>query len=179
MRSRSRRVSFALGGLYGILAATGLVLLGEALFVPRAPVVYRVPPPETASPLILAHVGREADLAKRRMTRRIAVPPAAPKADRPAPVPLESIIRLAGILDFGGKRPSLAVIEIATANETKAFKAGDAIGDTGAILREIGDGVIVEYGRRLYKVTYAGVREHSANPVGARNPDRQGLREER
>jgi hypothetical protein len=74
---------------------------------------------------------------------------------------------LTGILDFDGRRPTLALIETPATNETKAYQSGDPIGETGVILREIKEGVIVEYEKQRFKVTYGAIQEIPAGAVGA------------
>jgi hypothetical protein len=104
-------------------------------------------------------------LAQRRFTRRVtaAAAPAPQKVQDPV---LDQMIKLTGILDFGGKQPTLAVIETSSPKESKAYKSGDRIGETGIQIKEIKEHVIVEYEKRRFKVTFVGVQELPAAALG-------------
>lgn len=164
-RRQEHLLSRGLWTLYAVLTAGGLALLAEALFLPRParPFELKLPPGEAASGLALP-VTRDG-LVERRFTRRIAAAaaPAAPVGKAPD-LSLDRLIKLTGILDFDGKKPTLAVIE--TPTDSKAYKAGDKVGETGVLIRDIKDYVIVEYERRRFKVTFLGIQELPANAVG-------------
>ena len=167
MTARGERVlARSLWTLFALLSVSGLGMLGYALFTPRpVPALPAIPEtPLAAGPLRVPDPSVE-ELARRRMTRRIEE---RPKAEAPAaagPIPIDSILKLKGVLDFGGKQPSLAVIELPGERKTKAYQAGDKIGGTGAVLREVGESVVVEYDRRRYQLTYKGAKD-MGSPVG-------------
>lgn len=167
-RRGERRLAAALWTLFAALSAGGLGLLAFALFSPRpVPALPELPADARLSlPEIRpADPGVEA-LARRTLTRRVAERPREEAPAAAGPVPIDSLLKLKGILDFGGKQPSLAVIEILGDRKTKAYQAGDKLGGSGAVLRQVGDSVIVEYDRRRYKLGYKGAREIPANSVG-------------
>jgi len=101
------------------------------------------------------------------MTRTVARAVSPGPAAAAGPLPLESMVKLTGILDFGGKSPTIAVIE--TPQESKGYKAGDAVGETGAVVRTVTDYVVLEFARKRYKLTFKGVEELPANAVGSRD----------
>jgi len=153
---------------FGLFGAAGLGVLAYALFTPR-PILPPPAIPEIAvrpEPLRAPDPSIEA-LARLRMSRRLEEGPREPTTGPSGPVPIDSILRLKGVLDFGGKQPSLAVIELAGERKTRAYQAGDKIGGSGAILHEVGDQVVVEYDRRRYRLTYKGAKD-LGSPVGDR-----------
>jgi hypothetical protein len=166
IRKADRRVAATLWAIYGVLAVAGLALLAEALFVRRDPELPAFAPPSIPSPLELRHAlppPVEA-LANRRMTRKVAARPSQAAAIAAAPPALESLVHLTGILDFGGKSPSVAVIE--TPTETKGYRPGDSVGSTGALVRSVTDYVILEFEKKRYKLTFKGMEELPAKAVG-------------
>jgi len=150
------------------LALGGLGLLAEALFVPRLParLEIKMPPADDPTVLLPLPAGGKDALIDRRFTRRIVAQTAAAEApaSKAPDLSLEHLIKLTGILDFGGKQPTLAVLE--TPQDSKAYKAGDKVGETGVVVREVKDYVIIEYERRRYRVTFKGIQELPAAAVG-------------
>lgn len=162
-RSREKVLTRALWTLYGVLAAGGLALLGFALFAPSrtVPFVLKVPAAKKSLPtLTLSQDG----LADRRFTRRVAASATPEGPARAQAVTLDQLVKLTGILDFGGKQPTLAVIE--ATGESKAYKAGDKVGETGVVVKDIKEYVVVEFEKRRFRVTFAGIQELPANSVG-------------
>jgi hypothetical protein len=169
MTQRGERIlKRTLWTLYAVLGMGGLACLAAALFVPHPPRPMDLKIPAEASPspaTVLPTPG--ADLAERRFTRRLRSTAAMPASVTKGPDSnLEQLIRLTGILDFGGKQPTLAVIETLSPIESKAYKVGDRIGETGVRVKDIKEYVIVEYDRRRFKVTFAGVQELPAAALG-------------
>ncbi len=165
MRTRKdRAIARGLWVLYGVLGLAGLGVLADTLF--------RIPKEQTiVLPSFQEHALRTLELgpsplAERRMTRRIAAGAAAPKPSGPVAVPLEGLIKLTGLLDFGGKQPTLAVLENPATGLSKAYKAGDRIGETGIVLKDVKDYLIVEYERRRFRVTFQKIEEVPADAVG-------------
>ncbi|HEX7900578.1 MAG TPA: hypothetical protein VF950_22625 [Planctomycetota bacterium] len=145
-----------------MLGIAGLGLLAWALFSSRP----RHPLPSVPTDLVLTPVGAgyrvnptvEA-LAGRRMSKGIAELPREASKAAAGPAPIDSLIRLKGILDYGASKPAVAVFELPAERKTMSFQAGDKIGGTGAVLREVGETVVVEYERRRWKLTYKGAQE--------------------
>lgn len=165
-RTQEKRLSRALWTLYGILAVSGLGLLAEALLVPRParPFELKLASAETTTVLTPLPAAKDG-LIDRRFTRRVAAVAApAAAAAKPPDFSLERLIKLTGILDFGGKQPTLAVIE--TPTESKAYKAGDAVGETGVTVKDVKDYAVIEFEKRRFKVTFLGIQELPANAVG-------------
>lgn len=171
---RERHLAGSLWSLYGVLALAGLGLLAEALFVSRTPDSFTFPAPAAPGTPGLRPAAPDLDLlAAKPMTRRITAP-VAPPASKAQGVALDSLLRLTGILDFGGKSPSIAVIELPSTGESKGYKAGDAIGETGAVVKEVAEFVLFEHGKRRFKLTFKGVEEMPLRPVGAAEAPRKG-----
>jgi type II secretory pathway component PulC len=172
MRAQDRLVSRVLWAIYGSLALGGVVLLADALFFPFKPASTRLP--DDVVPL--QSDGRQSleKLATTRMSRRIAPRPAAVQAPVQAAVPLESVLRLTGILDFENASPSVAVIELS--GESKAYRPGDRVGETGAIVLKIADGVLLEYQRKRFRLTFKGLKEVPSDALGSK--DLPGTRED-
>jgi len=160
-----RRLGTALWTLYGILGAAGLAVLALALFIPPKPAEF--PRPPAPAPVLSISAGGGNELASRLLTRRVAAPPkddavAGPKG----PAPIDQVVRLKGVLDFGAAKPAVAVLELPGERKTKSFQAGDKIGTTGAVLRTVGESVIVDYEKRRWKLTYKGAQEIPGGAVG-------------
>jgi hypothetical protein len=103
--------------------------------------------------------GRDlAALAARKMTKTLVkvVPPPPPPPPKPPAPPLESLMRLTGVIDFGEPNPKEAFIETRANTQTRAYKIGDPIGTSGAIVKAIADGVTIEYDGKLWKLTPRG-----------------------
>ncbi|HLY08741.1 MAG TPA: hypothetical protein VKW04_05460 [Planctomycetota bacterium] len=168
IRTREAILVRGLWTLQVMLALGGLGILAETLFVPRLPGRIEIKMPPADDPTVLAPLpsGGKDGLINRRFTRRIAAQAATAEAPPPKAqdLPLEHLIKLTGILDFGGKQPTLAVIE--TPQDSKAYKAGDKVGETGVVVRDVKDYVVIEYERRRYRVTFKGIQELPAAAVG-------------
>ena len=164
-RSREKVLARGLWTLYVVLAIAGLSLLAEALFVPRAsrPFTLKMPSVEEMTSLQPLPAAKDG-LLDRRFTRRVAQAAPASAAPKAQALALDQLIKLTGILDFGGKKPTLAVIE--ATGESKAYKAGDKVGETGVLVKDVKDFVIVEFEKRRFKVTFAAIQELPANSVG-------------
>lgn len=164
--AREKLLVRGLWALHATLAALGLGLFAEALFAPRPAHPFAVKLPAAEAVTELRPLGSEGEsLAARRFTRRVAVSVPSSQAAAKAPdQSLDRLIKLTGILDFGGKKPNLAVIE--TPTESKAYKAGDRVGETGVVVKDVKDFVIVEFEKRRFKVTYLGIQELPADAVG-------------
>jgi hypothetical protein len=164
-RTQEKRLAAGLWILYAVLAAGGLSILAQALFVPRAPRPFtlKMPSPEEMNALQPLPASKDG-LLDRRFTRRVASAAPAAVGTKVQAVTIDQLIKLTGILDFGGKKPTLAVIE--ATGESKAYKAGDKVGETGVVVKDIKDYVLVEFEKRRFKVTFAAIQELPANSVG-------------
>ena len=165
---REGEVRRLLWSLHGALALGGLLLLAHALFVrrparPNGGIALEPPGPRESLPTPLAP-GVE-KLAGTRLTHRLPKPKAAPLPGRP---PLESMVKLTGIMDHGPEEPAVALLELAQTHETKGLKIGDPIGETTAIIRDIGNGVTIEYDHRAWRLTFRGAEVLPDFPPGDR-----------
>ncbi len=106
-------------------------------------------------------------LAKKRMTKAIP-PPSAPRAAPPPKPPLETLLRLSGIVDRGEKAVSEAIIEFVPGGQSKSYKPGDLIATSGARVARITDSVLVEYDGKHWILAFTGVEE--VDPSAAVNP---------
>lgn len=173
-RTTERRIATSLWILYPVFSLMGLAILAEALFVPRLPPRFELTGlPPRSIPSTLPVLQTQEGLAGRSMTRRVQGD-AVPGPGKAVAITIESLIRLTGIMDFGGKRPSLAVIETLAGNESKAYQTGDKVGDTGVRVQEIGETVIVEFESRRYKLTPTGIQELPARALGTTGSERSG-----
>jgi type II secretory pathway component PulC len=164
-RLQEKRLARGLWACYAILALAGLGLLAQALFLPRHPRAFALKMPSVEEMSALQPLPAAKDgLIERRFTRRVAGQAPAAVAAKPQAVGLDQLIKLTGILDFGGRKPTLAVIE--ATGESKAYQAGDRIGETGVTVKNVKDFVIVEYEKRRFKVTFAAIQEVPAGSVG-------------
>ena len=173
-RGRGRvldRALWASAALLGV-AALGIAAL---LFVPRKPLSLPSARLEASKKEAQAPSPDVEILAGTRMSRAVIRSKASAPA-RAQAAPLESLVRLTAVFDFEGKSPALAVVEILQTSESKTVKAGDRIGETGALVREILESVLVEYAGKVYKLTFAGVQEVPNRALGMPAPGREGDR---
>ena len=74
-------------------------------------------------------------------------------------------MKLTGVVDFGGAPE--AVIEAPPNSASKTYRTGDIIGATGARIKAIAEGIVVDYDGKTYRVTFKGVQEEPlAGPIG-------------
>ncbi len=150
---------------WAVLGAAGLGLLAFALFsnralrpLPKLPGIGLAVEAPRGNPDVEA-------LAGKRMSKGVAERSVnLPKASGPAPI--DSVLRLKGVMDFGKARPAEAVVELLSERKTGSFLAGDKLGQSGAVLKAVGETVVVEYERRRWKLTYKGAQELPAAAVG-------------
>lgn len=105
-------------------------------------------------------------LAGKPLSRKIPEPPPAAAPPPPPATPIESLLKLKGVMDYAGRQPSVAVIELLAEQKIRAFLPGEKLGQSGAVLVEAGETVIVEYALRRYRLTYKDIREVPTAPVG-------------
>jgi hypothetical protein len=163
--ARERSVARGLWTLYAIFAIGGVLYLSFALFGarPLRPLQFTLPTAEERITLHPQSGGADA-LADRRFTRRISAIAAPASTAKTPDLSLEQMVKLTGLLDFGDKKPALAVIEVG--GESKAYKAGDKIGETGVVVKAVKEYVVLEFNQRRYKLTFVGAQELPANSVG-------------
>jgi len=162
-----RRLVTVLWSAWAVLGVAGLATLAFALFSNRAPRSFKKGPAELALAKSFELVKPEVEaLAGKRMSK--AVPERARAAPRASagPAPIDSVIRLKGVMDFGKDKGAVAVLELPAERKTRSFQPGDTIGQTGAVLKAVGETVVVEYESRRWKLTYKGAQELPADPVG-------------
>jgi hypothetical protein len=159
-RRRMDAVVAALWVGFAGVGATGFGTLAWTLFRPplQAPAA---PLPEfieaAPSTAKAATPSTPPALPQRRLTRKIPERQGeAPQAPNPSAAPLDSVVRLRGWMNYSGRRPSVAILELMESRKTLALEAGERIGKSGAVLREVGETIIVEYNGQRYKLTYKG-----------------------
>jgi len=164
-RSGEKMLKRALWTLFAFLAAAGWATLAEALFARRPIQTLAVPDLAVLQEVQDAQVDATGGgLVERRFTRLVVKPTQLVSSSKPVGVPLDSLIKLTGLLDFGGIKPTLAVIE--AIGESKSYRAGDHVGETGVVIKDIRDYVIVEFQGKRFKMTFAAIQELPANTVG-------------
>ncbi len=166
-----RRLVRAFWAAWAVLGAAGLGLLAFALFSSGSSRPLPAIPDNLLRGEDAAGLKAKPDLealAGKRMSKGMAERPrpAAKPVAAAGPAPIDSLIRLKGVMDFGPKQGAIAVLELPAEQKTKSFQAGDAIGQTGAVLKVVGEAVVVEYDQRRWKLTYKGAQELPAAPLG-------------
>lgn len=159
-----RRVRLGLWMGAGLLASGALGLAGITFCRPPMPRPLEgdvSPTPQPAPKLTPAEL--EA-FARKPMSRVItkAAPPVPPK---PVVPPLDLVIRLSGIIDYGAGNPREAFIEIRSTSQTKSYKSGDSLPSVGAVVKSISDAVVLQYDGQLWKLTDRGVQALPNDPV--------------
>jgi hypothetical protein len=102
--------------------------------------------------------------AKKRMSRQIVkvAPPPPPKPVLPA---LDTLVRLAGVVDYGPKTPKEAYIETKQNSQTRTYRVGDVVDPGGARVKAIDEGVVLEYDGKLWMLTDRGTSALPTAPV--------------
>jgi len=158
-----RRMRACLWGGAGVLAALALVLAGDALLGPHPP--RPLPPAAPAAPAAAPKLSPQElqAFAQRKMSRSIvkAVVPPPPK---PAVPPLDLVVRLSGIIDYGPESPREAFIEIRQSGQTKSYRVGDPMPPIGAVIKGISDTVTVEYDGKLWTLSDRGASPAPVDP---------------
>ena len=151
-----------LGGAGSCLA--GALYFGSLPFLrPLEP--RRLPDPErVATSGAPAYAPQDLELFARKKISRAIVKAAPPPPAKPVVAPLDLVVRLSGIMDYGPQNPREAFIEIRSTNQTKAYRVGDALPNLGAVVKAISDGVVMEYDGKLWKLTDRGVQP-AADPA--------------
>ena len=159
-----RRLARGFWALAGLIFAAALAIGGIALLHPPA----LRPLPEDAAkvekPLPQLSQAEIDAFARQAMSRAVvkAAPPAPPKL---VVTPLDLLIRLSGIINYGPGSPPEAFIEIRSSTETKGYKEGDSLGNVKAVVKSVSDAVVLEYDGQLWKLTERGVQALSATAV--------------
>ena len=157
-RKTARRLSTAIGALAAIVLIAAAALFVHALLSPRQPRDFSTlsqgadPTPTAGTKSDAAN--RDMDsLAKRKMTRTIVKAPPAPPPKPAAPV-LSTLIRLSGVIDMGGIKE--AILEVKKTRQSRGYREGAAIEDTGAVVKKIHDSVLIDYDARTFRLTASG-----------------------
>jgi hypothetical protein len=153
-----------LWGGTALLGVGSLSLVVFATFYPRPPrplpavSVAAVP----GAPKLSA---KEIETFARKLMSRSIVKPAPPPPPKPVLPPLDMVVRLSGIIDYGPDSPREAFIEIRQTSQTKSYRVGDPLPAIGAVVKGIADGVVMEYDGKLWKLTDRGVTPAAIDPV--------------
>jgi hypothetical protein len=170
-RKREKLIGRGIWVLAVFFTLSALSVAAHAVLVPPG----GGPPRITKGPAAAKLEGRRSEpqdvvmLARRKMSKAIVKPVVAPPAPPPKPPapPLETVVRLAGIMDFGAGVPKEAFIETRAGGRTKAYKAGDAIEGPSAVVKAVTDTVLVEYDGKLWRLSQRGAElVASADPPG-------------
>ncbi len=166
-----RRVRMLLWGMAALLLVGSVALAARALAFPSPLGGAALDGVPSGGRKDAQDLGQDeiAAFARKKMSRTIVKPPPAPPPPPPKPQvpPLDTLVRLSGITAFRNGQPPEALIESRRENQTRSYKVGEAIGTSGAIVREIADVVLVEYDSRRWKLSFTGVEALPAAPVGA------------
>jgi type II secretory pathway component PulC len=148
----------------GLLASGALGLAGMTFLRPPAPRPLEElasqavkPPPKLSRPELEAFAHKPMS----RVITKAALPP----PPKPVVPPLDLVIRLSGIIDYGTGSPREAFIEIRSTSQTKAYKLGDSVPNVGAVVKSISDAVVLEYDGQLWKLTDRGVQALPNDPI--------------
>ena len=159
-----RRVRFGVWMGAGLLATGAFGLAGMTFFRPSPPRPMEVDVSPSVKAVPKLNPAEVEAFARKSMSRAIskAAPPAPPK---PVVPPLDLVIRLSGIIDYGAGGPREAFIEIRSTNQTKSYKPGDSLPTVGAVVKSISDAVVLEYDGQLWKMTDRGIQALPNDPV--------------
>lgn len=133
-------------GAWGLFACTALGAVGMiGLLLVRPPVPAEIPEIHVPVPGANQPVRDPLmeQLASAQMTRKIEAPPQ-PVAMRTL-LPLNSLIRLRGVMDFGDPNSNEAIIENLRTGETKSYRVGQVVDGPNAKVTRIDDGATFQY----------------------------------
>jgi len=163
-RTRMAISTFALALLLGSLALGGFSLLYP--LQPRPlPQVER-----SAEKKLSGMTAPELDAFARKRISRAIVKQAPPPPPKPVLPPLDSLVRLSGIMDYGPESAREAFIEARSNSQTKSYRVGDVLAASGAQVKAITDGVVLEYDGKLWKLTDRGAVALPGEPVSGKKP---------
>ena len=152
-----RHVREILLGSAGVILLGGVALGTWTVFRPLAP--RAIPEPERSlSAPAPSYTSQDLEMVSRKKLSRAIVKVAPPPPPKPVVPPLDLIVRLSGIIDYGADSPREAFIEMRASNQTRSYKAGDALPGIGAVVKGISDSVLVEYDGKLWKLTDRGAQ---------------------
>jgi type II secretory pathway component PulC len=169
-RKTARRLSLLIGALAAIILIAAAALFAHALLSPRQPrdfsTLSQGADPTPTAGMKSDATDRDMDsLAKRKMTRTIVKAPPAPPP-KPAAPALNTLIRLTGVMDIGGTKE--AIIEIKKSKQSKSYRDGAAIEDTGAIIKNIQNSVLIDYDGKTFRLSVGGeIEEVKTDPGGS------------
>jgi len=143
----------------GLFASGAFGLLGVTFLGPTGPRPLEGDPPAARAESPSITPSEIDEFARKSPSRTIvkAPPPTPPKPVLPA---LDAVLRLSGIIDYGGTVAREAFIELRSTGVTKPYHAGDAVPNVGAVVREVTDVVLLEYDGQLWRLT-----DHGAEPA--------------
>jgi len=110
------------------------------------------------------------DLAKARITKNVP-PPKPPEPPKKTVMPLRSLVRLKGVMDFGDPNSNEAIIEILRTGETKSCSAGKVINlapNPNAKVLKVDSGVTFEYQGKEVRLDVPRDPETSSGPLTGR-----------
>jgi type II secretory pathway component PulC len=159
----------ALGILAALIAVAACALFAHAIFAPRQQRDFsslaQGADPTPAAPKTDAGARDVEILAGKKMSRTIVKPPPAPPP-RPAAPALNTLIRLSGVIDMGGVKE--AILEVKKTRQSRGYREGAAIEDTGAVVKKIHDSVLIDYDGRTFRLSASGeVEEIKTDPGGS------------
>jgi hypothetical protein len=142
------------------LAAIGMV----ALLVARPPVPAQLPEvkPPMAKPATPARDPLLEQLASAQMTRKVE---AVKETAKRTVMPLNSMIRLKGTMDFGDPKSNEAIIENLRTNETKSYRVGQVVEGPNAKVLKIDQAVTFTYEGQEVRLEVPRDPETGAGPL--------------
>jgi hypothetical protein len=156
----------AVQGAWLVFVCVTLLAIGMvALLVARPPVPAQVPEvkPPTAKPATPTRDPLLEQLASAQMTKKVE----APKADtaKRTVMPLNSMIRLKGTMDFGDPKSNEAIIENIRTNETKSYRVGQMVEGPNAKVLKIDQAVTFTYEGQEVRLEVPRDPETGAGPL--------------
>jgi type II secretory pathway component PulC len=163
-------LAVVVGALAAIVLVAAVSIFAHALLTQHQPRDFNAlsqgaDPTPTAGPRADAG-SRDLDaLAKQKMTRTIVKAPPAPPP-KPAAPALNTLIRLTGVMDLGSTKE--AIIEIKKSKQSKSYREGAAIEDTGATIKNIQNSVLIDYDSKTFRLSVGGeIEEVKTDPGGS------------
>lgn len=136
-----------------------------AMLVARPPVPASIPEikPPAPKPATTVRDPLLEQLASLQMTRKVEV--AKDEPARRTVMPLNSMIRLRGVMDFGDPKSNEAIIENLRTNETKSYRVGQMVEGPNAKVLKIDQAVTFTYEGQEVRLEVPRDPETGAGPL--------------
>lgn len=165
-----QRAMLSLSGLL-LLAAGALLVLA---FTQKEEEFAEAPSPQTADSSTRVSAAEAQNpalqkLAQARMSRTVTEKATA--SAKPVAPPLESLIRVKGIMDYGNPKTNEAIIEDVRSGRSQTYKTGEHLQEVDAVVKQIDSAVILEYDGKTVRMEMRSGERSEFKPMASPNQE--------